>query len=102
MALLIRSTFADAGEIAARFPRVSRAAVFEAPGGAARGAAGAGAGAWAGVALQPRRSAVGAGVPGVAGDVRAALGGKPGAAEAASGRELGVCGGRLSHDRGVG
>src|SRR5439155_20046179 len=58
----------------------------EAPAGAAGGAARAGAGAGARVALQPRRAAAGGSVPGLAGVVRAVLGGEPGASKAAGGR----------------
>src|SRR5207244_10522658 len=48
------------------------------------------------------RSAAGDGVPGVAGVVRAVLGGEPGEAEAAGegGRQLSVCCGHFSHERG--
>src|SRR5438132_6649756 len=84
------------------FPAGEPGGGVEAPAGAARGAARAGAGARARMALQPGRSAAGDGVPGVAGVVRAALGGEPGAAEAAGGggRQLSVCCGHFSHERG--
>ena len=62
--------------------------VFSVPTCVAGSAARAGAGA--GVALQPRRAPAGRDVPGVAGVVRAVLGGEPGAAEGEGGRGEGV------------